>query len=229
MPRPFVRTLLKTAKGRRHLQWLEEHRCKHRSSYLLHYNCYLAEQPGNAIPERIGFLDIESSNLKADFGICLAWCIKPSDSKKIISRSITPTELKTCLDRNVVRDCITEMLKFDRIVGHYSSKFDIPFLRSRALFHGLDFPEYRKLWQTDTWRIARERLCISSNRLDNIARQLHIAEEKTRITPDHWIGALTGGKKHLKYILDHCKIDVLVLEKVWYALEKFANKAKTST
>jgi uncharacterized protein YprB with RNaseH-like and TPR domain len=212
-----------------HLIWLEEHTCnKHGHSYLTHGSCYEREQPSKVVPESIAFLDIEASNLKADFGIVLCWCIKPSKGKKIIEQVITPKELRTCLDKNVVQGCIDACLKFDRVVGHYSSRFDIPFLRARALKLGLDFPQYKSLWQTDTWRIARDKLAISSNRLATVAAQCNIEQEKTRITPEHWLGALTGGKEHLQYIVEHCRIDVLVLEKVWWALEKYANKAKTS-
>jgi uncharacterized protein YprB with RNaseH-like and TPR domain len=212
-----------------HLIWMEEHTChKHNIAYIHHQNCFDREQPSKAIPERIGYLDIEASNLKADFGICLCWVIKPSDSKKLIEQCITPKELRTVLDKNVVQGCIDACLKFDRIVGHYSSRFDIPFLRARALKLGLDFPNYKSLWQTDTWRIARERLAISNNRLGTVAAQCNIKQEKTRITPEHWLGALTGGQNHLDYILAHCRIDVLVLEAVWNKLEKYANKAKTS-
>ena len=55
------------------LVWMANHTCKkHRHKYIEHYQCYVNECQ---IPERVGYLDIEASNLDADFGIML--CIDP--------------------------------------------------------------------------------------------------------------------------------------------------------
>lgn len=55
------------------LVWMANHTCKkHRHKYLEHYQCYVNECQ---VKERVGFLDIEASNLDADFGIML--CIDP--------------------------------------------------------------------------------------------------------------------------------------------------------
>ena len=54
------------------LVWLATHRCRHRHLYIEHYNCYLKEHPDR---EKIGFLDIESSNLDGDYGIMLSYWI----------------------------------------------------------------------------------------------------------------------------------------------------------
>ncbi|KKL84703.1 hypothetical protein LCGC14_1962040, partial [marine sediment metagenome] len=62
--------------------WLANHKCKHRHNYIEHYNCYITENPDM---ERIGFLDIECSNLKADYGIILSYCIKKHGEDTIYS------------------------------------------------------------------------------------------------------------------------------------------------
>lgn len=233
MARPRMRTLFedksKWAESVKHLIWLEEHTCKkHNHAYLHHPNCYLNEYPNTEFTERVAFLDIEATNLKADFGIAICWVIRPAKKKTFIERCITQKELKTCLDENVIRELIKTLPRFDRVIAHYGSRFDLPYLRSRALNLGLEFPEYKSLWQTDTWRIARNRLCISSNRLGNIANLLGIKQQKTRITSYHWIKALTGRQESLDYILKHCRIDVEVLQKVYNKLSKFAPRSKTS-
>src|ERR1700722_20694471 len=63
-------------------------RCTHRHTYLEHYSCYLDEL-GEGGPPKVGFLDIETSNLDADFGIILSWCILDGDGKSIASDVIT--------------------------------------------------------------------------------------------------------------------------------------------
>ena len=233
MNRARMRTLFQDKKDWpevvKHLIWLEEHTClKHNVAYAHHPNCFAREYPNTKFTETVGYLDIEATNLKADYGIVICWVIKAAKTGKFIERLITQKELKTCLDKKVVESLIKTLPRFDRVIGHYSSRFDVPFLRSRALSLGLEFPEYKSLWQTDTWRIARNRLCISSNRLGNIANLLNIKEKKTPITSRHWIGALTGSKESLDYILQHCRIDVKILEKVYNRISQFSPKSKTS-
>lgn len=233
MAKPRMRTLFQDKKdwpeAVRHLIWLEEHTCnQHGVAYIHHPNCYMREYPNTKFDEKIGYLDIEATNLKADFGIVICWVIRYAKTKKLIERCITPRELKTCLDKKVIEELIRVLPRFDRIIAHYGSRFDVPFLRSRALSLGLDFPEYKSLWQTDTWRIARSVLCISSNRLGNVANLLGIKQQKTRITSEHWLKALTGRKESLDYILKHCRIDVNILAQVYEKLSKFSPRGKTS-
>ena len=48
------------------LHWLLTHKCQHRHNYIRHFNCLIKDY---GIKERILFLDIETSNIKANFGI----------------------------------------------------------------------------------------------------------------------------------------------------------------
>lgn len=214
------------------LIWLEEHTCnRHNVIYLHHPNCYYREYPNTDFVEKLGFLDIEATNLKANFGVVICWCIKPNKAKKIIERCVTPKEMRAGIrDENVIRELAPAMRKFDRLVVHYGTdrKFDLPFLRSRALRMGIDFPKHKEIWVTDTWVIAKRKLCLSSNRLGTIADHLKVKMKKTPITTDHWLDALSGKKESLDYILDHCQRDVLILEKVYNRIWPFAPRSKTS-
>jgi len=233
MPRPRLRTMFQDKNDWpetiKHLIWLEEHTCiKHRVAYIHHLNCYEREYPNTEFTEKIGFLDIEATNLKADFGIVICYCLKPAKAKKVITRCVTPYELRNCFDKEVILHLIKRIKKFDRIITHYGKRFDLPFVRSRALNLGVDFPIHKFVWQTDTWEIARSKLCISSNRLGNIANFLGIRQQKTPITSQHWLGALMGRRESLDYIVDHCQRDVLILEKVYNRICEFAPKSKVS-
>jgi len=207
--------------------WLHKHRCKaHRHTYLAHYNCYLKEIGRE---EKIGFLDIEASNLKANFGIMLSYCIKPKGKRKILYGLITRKDLEAGdLDKRIVEQCIRDMLRFDRVVGYYSKRYDVPFIRTRALFWGLDFPEYREMYHSDVYDMAKKHLCLHSNRQAVVCETILGKTLKTRIDPGHWIKALQGDKVALAYILDHNKKDVKDLEKIYNKLVKFTSKANSS-
>lgn len=211
--------------SKKEIVWLSQHRCKHRHTYLDHYSCYLEEVKPK---ERIGYLDIECSNLNADYGIIFSYCIKPRGDDNILYRVITKGELKKCLDREVVKSLINDISQFDRIVTFYGTKFDIPFCRTKAVYHGLDFPEYGQLMHTDLYYTMKHKFKLSSNRLENSCRVLLGKTQKTRLDPIHWIKALQGDEESLEYILEHNKYDVIDLELLHDKIEGFRRPVSNS-
>lgn len=207
------------------LVWMANNKCKHGHSYITHPNCYDADHGKD---QRIGFLDLECSNLHANWGIILSYSIKVKGEDKIYSKVISKEELNTCLDKRVVESCIDDIDKFDRIVGYYSTRFDIPYLRTRAIILGVPFPGYGGFLHTDVYYMARNKLCLNSNRLDTVAAALFGETQKTRIEPKYWTKALMGDKKALAYILDHNQKDVLELERVYDALIDFTKRLDRS-
>lgn len=201
-------------------------KCQHGHRGTVHYNCYLKAKGKT---DRIGFIDIEATNLKADFGIVISYCIKDSDSRKIDFDCITKKDLADgVLDKRVLQSFLEDIQKYDKVVHHFGQYFDLPFLRTRCLQVGLDFPEYGALKSQDTWKMAKNTLCLSSNRLENISRIIIGKTNKTRINGDIWLKALQGDKKSLDYILDHNKKDVIDLEKIYNKLKKFQPKSNRS-
>lgn len=192
--------------------WLAKSRCKHGHTFLEHYNCFLKEQPDQ---HKIGFFDIETSGFQADFGIMFTYCIKPHGEDKILTRTVTKEELAKCLDKKVVEQCVKDIQKFDRLVGFYSTRFDVPFLRTRAVYHGIPFPEYGQLLHKDVYYIVRNKFKLGRNRQESACRALIGEVEKNHIDSMKWIKALQGDKKSLFYITDHCKRDVRDLERLY--------------
>lgn len=165
---------------------------------------------------KVLLFDIEASNLAANFGYLLAIAWKWSGEKKVHALSIdqspgfkrdpTNDSWLVYMFREVMEDA-------DIIVGHYSSKYDMPFLQSRALYHNL-IPFPTEIRHIDTWRIARNKLRMNSNRLASLAAHIG-AEEKTALSGPMWIKAMAGHKPSIAYVKEHCKQDVVVLEQVY--------------
>jgi len=247
MPLVPVNKLKKTE-----IVWLSHHYCRHGHTYLDHFNCFLDEcgkdwepKRGVNMPmlNRIGFFDIETSHLKADFGVMLSYCIKDSQSDKIYERTIKKKEIiSKILDKNVVEQCIEDLKKFDRIVTYYGTKFDIPFVRTRTMFHQarirkgiykgsldkLKFPEYSELIHQDVYYMVRNKFNLSSNRLENACNIIIGGSDKTKIDKDHWLWATGGKKESLDYIVDHCRKDVTDLEKLYNAVTGFVMRSDRS-
>lgn len=201
---------------------LSKNFCKHGVPYLNHYDCFLKESPDL---ERVGIIDIEASNLKADFGIMLCYAIYDLKSGKVLQNAISKKDLyqKGVLDKNLVKKCIDDMGKFTKLIGYYSGdyRFDIPFIRTRAVSLGVEFPGYGEQIHQDIYSLIKKKFCLSRNRLENASRTLVGMTRKT-YNSRHWLFALQGNPDSLKFILDHCVRDVQDLGDLYLKVEKFA-------
>ncbi len=212
--------------------WLAGHTCRaHRHAYTDHYQCYLNEWPQeDPFKERVGFFDIEASGLKGNWDFCLSYAIK-IDSGKILGRSLVPSEIRNFhFDKFLVKEMINDLLKFDRIVGHYirDRRFDMPFARSRALYWGHKFPPYKALRITDTYDLAKNKLALSSNRLESICQHLKIPSKGHKQDPATWQLAKAGNKKALAWTWAHNVEDVVSTEAVYHRLKEFSMQRNTS-
>lgn len=168
---------------------------------------------------REAFLDIEASQLTASFGHVISWALKHRGQDEVLYDCIRRRSLKE--ERRVLRSLLRALQDVDMVYTYYGSRFDIPFLRTRCLYHGLDFPEYLQLYHRDVYYIARGRLRLHGSRLAQVAEFLGI-EGKTPLDPNVWVRASFGDKEALRYILEHNIADVEVLEKVYDRLEPYA-------
>lgn len=211
--------------------WLGNHHCTtHNHSYLEHYNCYLAEVEGAV--QKIGFFDIEASNLDADFGFVLSWCIKPHGSPKILSSLLTKEDLDNAKigaeDGRLMRELVEVLTGFDKIITYYGARFDIPFVRARAVICGIKFPVFGSLIHNDLYFVVRNRFKLSSRRLENACRVLLGQTNKTKIEPAYWRAASRGDEESLAYILDHNRKDVEDLERLYNFTIDYAARRDTS-
>ena len=206
--------------------------CKHGHNGLTHYNCYVKSGEHQ---ERVGFLDIEASNLKADYGIMLTWCIKPLNEDIIMYDDITTKDLRSMgmttverdgetievpqyADARITETLVKEMKNYDRVVTYYGTGFDLPFIRTRARVSGIDFPEVGEINHTDLYYLVRNKFQLSSNRLENACRVILGQTNKTRIDSTNWLRALQGNKGAIDYILEHNEYDVLDLEDLYKSI-----------
>jgi len=205
------------------------HRCRHYHTYLEHPDCRLTEDPQ---PERIGFLDIESSALEATFGMVLCYAILDDATGKIYKKSITPTEVrkKNIRDRNVIVQCIQDMNQFDRLITFRGTKFDLPFLRTRAGIWNLEFPRFGEIKHQDIYYILKFKFRFpwGKNSLEYACRVLLGESHKTHQVPSDWLSAMQGDSKAIKYIVDHCIADVRETQRLYRAIVKYARAKNTS-
>lgn len=204
---------------------LSKWKCRHGHTGLEHYGCWIRDGKPN---EKIGYLDIEASHLDANIGVMLSYYIKTHGEDEYFGRSVKGKEIVKDLDKHIVKECIGDMLKYDCIITYYGTCFDIPFIRTRALEYRHDFPFFGTLKHIDCYYIAKSKLKMTSKRLVAVEEYLFGKADKTRVEWRHWIRALQGYDKSIKYIDEHNRIDVEVLEKVYNVLKVYTKQTKRS-
>lgn len=143
--------------------------------------------------------------------ICISWKWNNSDEVNTVRWD------KSHDDKELLKQFIPELNKADFIVAHNGDKFDLPWIKTRALKNGLDMhPSYSSV---DTLKIARYNHKFPSNRLDDIGDYLGLGR-KIKTDMQLWDDVFEGNQKALEKMIEYCEQDVVLLEKVYNELAK---------
>jgi uncharacterized protein YprB with RNaseH-like and TPR domain len=161
--------------------------------------------------------------------VILSYCLLSTDKKTLYKRVISPEELRSGeFDKPLLTQFCKDVRNFDRLIGYYSEKFDIPMLRTRCIYYGLDFPVMGELKHTDLWRIVRKKLKIHSNRLSAVCPFFGIEAKTHPLLPDVWIRCLSGDKDSLDFVLKHNEEDVYSTLELYNLMENHYKLTKVS-
>jgi DNA polymerase elongation subunit (family B) len=183
---------------------------------------------------RVGYFDIEATNLNANFGFMLSWYIKKAKKNEYDFSVINKKEIFNYeFDRRLVKELFDAFENYDVIYTHWGAlkRFDIPFIITRAYAHGLEkrLSILKDIFIRDTWPIARTRMRLHRNSLEAIGDAVCIkGVKKTPLAPERWRLAGVGHPKALEYIALHNKRDVQLLEKIHRKLEAVERKQFTT-
>ncbi len=218
--------------------------CEHNHTINLHPACFLrmlARFKGKDKPEwyklaKVGYFDIESANLKPDFACMFSWAVKEQNGNIVTDVMIGADPFKgnpktdfhwDRQDKRILDSLCKELVKYDIIITYYGSRFDLPFSRSRSLYWDLPWPNYGGVYHLDMYYVVKNKLNLSSNRLENACDFLGI-KGKTPIEKQTWREAHFGRPESMARILEHNIADVEILEILHRRLEPFIRGTKTS-
>lgn len=173
-------------------------------------------------------LDLETSGLNANRGHILCAAAKWYGEKPTLIWRIddTPdfgTTPKSYFDDSViVRDIVTLVSQAPAVVAYYGGygKFDIPFLNTRALAHGLE--PCPQLSIIDPYTTARGKLKLERNGLGAVAELLN-TRDKYHLPWKDWQLAKYGDRKAMNKLIKYCVNDIKCLEEVYTALLPLMN------
>jgi uncharacterized protein YprB with RNaseH-like and TPR domain len=125
----------------------------------------------------------------------------------------SPKEEKKILEETLE---YLEKIKKEKIYI-WNASFDIPFLISRCIRHGIKTKVFTQLRVIDLLKFSREVLRLSSNRLDDISvflgidKNLKVAGKDVQRFYEEF---LSGSKEMKEEIISHCRDDLVSLSKI---------------
>jgi len=186
-------------------------------------------------------IDIEATDLKADFGTVLTVDVIRIDPTGVMQYKPESFNLfdykenrgtwvpeggtlkqgkpmvRTNDDALLLVDVQKRLSEADIWTGWYSKGYDLPFLNTRMLLAGV--PPLPPIPHIDLYFTARSNYKLSSNRLAAWQEFLNLTDAKTPLLRKTWREAGAGDLEALKYVSEHCHQDVLVLRGVYERLK----------
>lgn len=180
------------------------------------------QKNNNAI--KIYSWDLETTNLAANIGFIVCASVRDVYSGQVWTYRIDRTKPfkrgNVWDDAEVVRSLSSKLAEADVWLTHYGSlkKFDLPFLQTRMLVHGIE--ALPPIPMIDTHTVAKGQLKLHSNRLATLLSILG-KDPKTSLDFTIWTKASGGHKPSIQYIVEHCERDVNALAEVYLELRPY--------
>lgn len=189
--------------------------------------------PRNAVG-RVLVLDIETAPLTAySWGVgkvylshdniieepfILTWAAKWLFDSNVMGDACTPDEARGGDDFRVVSSIWSLIDEADVVIAHNGNRFDIPWLNTRFILHGIKPP--RSYQSIDTLAVVKKPLTgfrFPSNRLDYLGK---LIRDKGKIETNFnlWKRCKDGEPEALTEMLTYNKEDVVMLEEVYLFL-----------
>lgn len=226
------------------IKTIEELKCVHRHSISEHPSCFMRGLLSresikflksndivwyNVPGMKIGYIDIETTTLNANFGSLLSWAIKEKDGEVAWDVVSSKEAVKFEGEKRILKSLLREMRKYTILVGYYSGNyhFDMPFIRTKAIHYGYDFPGYGEQYHFDLYTTVKSKMKLTNNKLATVCEYFGIVG-KTPLNFNTWRMATYGDKKALAEVVEHNIGDVEITNVLHDKLEPFARWNRTS-
>lgn len=168
---------------------------------------------------KVACFDLETGNLRANFGCILCAGIKPEGRKPYVLRVDDAMFYAKASndDEGLIKRLAIELAKYDVLVGHNIVRFDLRYLRARQAFWG--YPPLPPMLTIDTLRLA-QRYQLSSRKLDLLGDFVGIKLRKLHLDPRVWYEAQfwkegEAQRAALEMVVRHCLADICLQEQLF--------------
>jgi uncharacterized protein YprB with RNaseH-like and TPR domain len=166
---------------------------------------------------KIVILDIETTSLEADAGVLVAAGLMSDAGRAEYMEARRTSEEKLLLSKLSKR-----LESYDVIVTWNGRSFDIPFLTTRLMKHGLDPRSLLRRPHIDLADVVKSRLRLTFTYLDHVCDFFQIDRKRGPMgldVPHLYVRALEGDGKALLSIRDHCLDDLRATRQVFLKLK----------
>lgn len=144
--------------------------------------------------------------------ISIHWSWEGSDEVKHLHWGLN----KQC-DKKMLKAFIDEMNKADEIITHNGKRFDTPWIRTRAAFHGIEM--HHTYNEIDTYKLCKKYLNLPSNSLKEVCKYFGLESKKDAGGIQTWIDVVyKKDKAALDHLLYYGDGDIVSLKAVFYKL-----------
>jgi len=171
------------------------------------------------------YLDIETSSKTANDGMVISIGVM-AEGEPEVRFSDSFEEERRSLEwlKGKLENC-------ELLVTWFGTGFDVPFLLSRSIIHGVDLTRLTEVPMLDLYEWSRAKLLLSSYSLESVARFLGISGGKG-FKEFHGADILSlfklverGDLESRRLIVEHCKEDVRVLKLVHEKLKPLVERS----
>src|SRR5712664_714771 len=166
---------------------------------------------------KIGGLGIDTSSIEADAGMVVGAGLLPETGKSEYFEA-----KRTDQEKGLLVKLLKRLEVCDVVVTWSGRGFDIPFLTTRLLKHGLTPLPLLAKTHLDLNEVVRSRLRLTFTYLDHVCDFFGIERDKGPMgleVPQLFVKALEGDETALKSIKDHCLDDLRVTREVFLKLK----------
>ncbi len=171
-------------------------------------------------------LDIETTGTAADTGLVTTYVLlKGGTPPEVYSRFVTGVGD----EKKALQELFARLRPDDTLVVWRGRAYDVPFLVTRALRHGLDASTLLRAKVVDLAEFAEKHMRLDRPSQSNLCRFLGI-QKNTDLTGDQmpmkFLEFLSmGDRKRAREILVHCEDDVRSLYEIFQRLEPLLRAA----
>jgi len=123
-------------------------------------------------------------------------------------------------DKAMLKKFLKVMAQANEIVAHNGDRFDMKWLRTRCIFHGLPMPPMHNT--IDTLKEAKRYFNFNSNKLDYIAKFLGVGKKMDTGGLDLWKDIVfKKSPEAMDKMVAYCQMDVNVLQAVFDKLNSY--------
>jgi uncharacterized protein YprB with RNaseH-like and TPR domain len=166
---------------------------------------------------RIVILDIETTSLEADAGTLVSAGLMSN-----VGRAEYLEARRTSEEKSLLVKLAKKLENYDVMVTWNGRGFDIPFLTTRSMKHGLDPRPLLRKSHIDLADVVKGRLRLTFTYLDHVCDFFEISRNKGPMgldVPHLYVRALEGDRKAAASIREHCLDDLRATRQVFLKLK----------